>query len=102
MAKIKVNHATLEKTAGVIEDKIRTFNQTINQANSAVGNMTSMWTGTDYGEYKTQWEKATGKGSPTKAMTKALQAYADYLKYAAEMYKKAQGEAVNRSKKIPV
>lgn len=101
MSYIKVDHSRLEKAADELEKRISAHDTYMKQANDKVRILNSSFSGTDYNAYEAQWRTVTEEGSTSKNIIKTTQAYADFLRYAASQYKKAQSDAVNRANKIP-
>lgn len=101
MAIISVDHSQFEKTASAIESyvsKHRTKMKTIDQS---VNSLKTSWQGADYEQLKKEWQEMNSSDSTSEKMLKSLQNYADFLRFAANKYKSAQTNAVNRANQLP-
>lgn len=101
MANIKVDHSQFEKAASAIETYITKHKnnmQTINQSINALG---SSWQGSDYSQLKTEWQQINASDSTSGKMLQSLDNYADFLRFAANKYKSAQANAINRANNLP-
>lgn len=97
MARIKVNHNDINNTAKEIDNFLARTKDRMNSASGSVDRMIQGWEGVDYSHFDKQWAKVTASDSTYRQMVKSLDAYADYLRFAAEKYKDAQAKAVNRA-----
>ena len=94
---IKVNHSQFENAADAIDTYLTSQKKNMAAAESEVKNLESTWQGTDSKHFQQQWNKVDDNDSTSKNMTKALENYAKFLRYAASQYKEAQSKAVNRA-----
>lgn len=101
MAYIKVNHRQLENTAAEIDAYVDVLKRKMNNAQSDVTALSSFWEGSDYIQFKSEFNKLDDKYSAHSQMIKALESYSNYLKAAAKKYKDAQSNAVNRANDLP-
>lgn len=101
MARIKVNHSELTKTANEMDNFLSRTKDRMNSASGSVDRMIQGWEGADYTQFDKQWTKVTASDSTYRQMVKSLDAYADYLRFAADKYKDAQAKAVNRANRLP-
>lgn len=99
---IEVNHKVLEQAAAEMDQYIDKHNQLIEEAGDAVRGMSAFWDGDDYIQYSLKWETFTNGESTSKALTKNVKTYADFLRLCASKYKEAQTNAVNRANQIPL
>ena len=97
---IKVDHSELERAADRIDEKIRMHNQFMESANSNAIELNAYFEGDDYIAYKNQWDMVTNEDSTSKAIIRSAENYAEFLRYAANQYKTAQSEAINRAQRI--
>lgn len=101
MAYIKVDHSKFSSAAGAVDTYVNQLRTNMTKAGSEVDNMSSIWQGSDYTQFNNQWDKVTNKDSTYSEFVKALESYADFLNFAAEKYKKAQINAINRANGLP-
>lgn len=101
MAYIKVDHSKFSGAANNVDTYITTLRTKMNSAETEVNGMSDIWQGSDYTQFKAQWNKVTNGESTYSEMVKSLESYSKFLKYAAEKYKDAQTKAVNRANGLP-
>lgn len=101
MADIKIDYSKLEKAAREIETYMSKHQTKMNMIDSSVTSLGSSWQGKDYNRFKTQWRAIKGTGSTSNKMLKSLDSYADLLRFAANKYKSAQLNAINRAGRLP-
>lgn len=101
MAYIKVDHSKFSGAACAVDTYVTQLRNKMNSAEGEVNNMSSIWQGSDYTQFKSQWNKVTNGESTYSEMVKSLESYSKFLKYAAEKYKDAQTKAVNRANSLP-
>lgn len=101
MANIKVDHSQFEKTASVIETYITKHKNNMQVINQSVDALASSWQGDDYNQLKTEWQQINASDSTSGKMLKSLDNYADFLRFAANKYKSAQANAINRANNLP-
>jgi WXG100 family type VII secretion target len=97
---IKVNHREFETAADAIDKYIQNHNKNMAAADQEVKTLGSTWQGKDSMQFQNQWDKVSDHDSTSRNMTKALENYADFLRYAASQYKDAQSKAVNRANSL--
>lgn len=99
---IKVNHNELTSTAKLVEEYISASKKRVKTMSNGVDSLKRVaWVGTDYDQLASKWDGVNSKGAVYYNFNKNLEAYADYLNYSAEQYKKAQSRAVNRANLLP-
>lgn len=101
MAYIRVDHSKFARTASEVEAYVSLMKKKMAAAQGEVDNMANSWQGSDFAQFKSQWEKVTEKESTYKEMEEALENYAKFLRYAEEKYKDAQAKAVNKANSLP-
>jgi len=101
MAYIRVNHSYFETAASAIESYVTKQNSKMNKIDKEVDAMASYWSGVDYQSLLAKWEDVNSNDSTSGKMKKALNNYAGTLRKVGNMYKEAQGKAVNRANNIP-
>lgn len=101
MAYIKVNHSKLEKTATSVEHYVDSLKSNMRSAQGDVSTLASSWQGTDYTQFKAEFDKIDNNDSTHYQMVKSMESYAKYLRFAAGKYKEAQANAVNRANSLP-
>jgi uncharacterized protein YukE len=94
---IKVNHSQFENAADAIDTYLSSQKKNMAAAESEVKNLGTTWQGTDSKQFQLQWNQVEDNDSTSKNMTKALENYANFLRFAASTYKEAQSKAVNRA-----
>lgn len=101
MAYIKVDHSKFSGAASAVDTYLAQLGKKMNGAKGEVNNMASIWQGSDYTHFKAQWDKVVNGESTYSEMVKSLKSYSEFLKYAAEKYKNAQADAINRANNLP-
>ncbi|MEH6993434.1 WXG100 family type VII secretion target [Neobacillus drentensis] len=94
---IKVNHSQFENAADAIDTYLSSQKRNMAAAEREVQNLGATWQGTDSKQFQLQWNKVEDNESTSKNMSKALENYANFLRFAASQYKEAQSKAVNRA-----
>jgi WXG100 family type VII secretion target len=94
---IKVNHSKFEAAADAIDSYLSSKKKNMAAADREVQMLEATWQGADSKQFQQQWNKVDDNDSTSKNMTKALENYAKFLRYAASEYKEAQSKAVNRA-----
>jgi WXG100 family type VII secretion target len=97
---IKVNHREFESAADAIDTYVKNHNKNMDAARQEVKTLSATWQGKDSTQFQQQWDQVTEADSTSRNMTKALENYADFLRYAAGQYKDAQSKAVNRANSL--
>ena len=100
MAFINVDRTRLDRAAGVIETYVKNHRNKMNSANAEVTALSKAWQGTDFTQFRTQWNKVTEKGATSDKMLTSMENYAKFLRFASNKYKEAQTNAVNRANSI--
>lgn len=99
---IKVNHCELASAAKLVEDYINVSKKKMKTMSNSVDSLKNVaWVGTDYDQLANKWDGVNNKGSVYYNFTENLAAYADYLNFSAEQYKKAQSRAINKANFLP-
>jgi len=103
MAYIKVDHSKFGPAAQEIDQYIQEIKKQMKSAEGEVKDLTTGngWQGTDAQAFQNQWKQATNNDSVYRQMIKALEAYADYLRFAQGKYRNAQANAINRANRLP-
>lgn len=101
MANIKVDHSQFERAASAIETYISKHKSKMNTINNSIASLGSSWEGNDYNQLKKEWQEIQGSGSTSDKMLKSLDNYAEFLRFAANKYKSAQANAINRANRLP-
>lgn len=101
MAKIKVDHSKFESAASEIEDYVDILKKKMNGVQGEVNNICSAWQGSDFNQFKTEFDKLDNGDSTHTQMVKALESYAKYLRFAAKKYKETQAGAIDRANRLP-
>ena len=99
---IKTDTGRLKSTADAIEKYVSDTRSHMDKATTRVNvNLLANWNGTDYAEFQNKWSGLNEDGSANTQMLKALESYANYLRYAAQVYEAAQQSAADRANKLP-
>lgn len=101
MANIKVDHSQLEKTAAAIDTYIVKHRNNMQAINQSVISLGASWRGSDYNQVHIEWQQINASDSTSGRMLKSLDNYADFLRFAANKYKSAQTNAINRANNLP-
>lgn len=101
MAYIKVNHNKFESAAQAIDRYIADTKKKMTNAANEVKSLSANWKGNDYTQFRSQWSKVTSPDSTYSQMIKSYESYARFLRYAADKYKNAQANAINRANSLP-
>lgn len=99
MSKIEVDHSKFKTTSESINAFISESKKKMSEANEEL--FVLGWQGNDAEAFKNKWQEVSGDKSYYREFVTALENYADFLDYAAEKYKEAQINAVNRANGIP-
>lgn len=101
MAYIKADHSKLKSTASAVETYAELLEREIKTAKQDVQTLYADWQGADASQFQEKFNGITGTDSAHFATVKALKSYAEYLRFAADTYQKAQERAVNRAVGLP-
>lgn len=101
MAYIKVDHSKFESTASAIDGYVKLMKNKMKNAQHEVVALSTTWQGSDFVQFRKEFDKVDNNDSTHIQMIKALESYARYLRYAAKKYKDAQARAVNRANGLP-
>lgn len=101
MAYIKVDHSKLETAASAVDSYVTLMKNKMHSAQDEVTILSSSWQGSDYTQFKTEFDKVDNKDSTHAQMVEAMESYAEFLQFAANKYKDAQARAVNRANNLP-
>lgn len=97
MAYIKVDHSKFSVASKSIKNYISKTKKNMSAANNDMAQLRAGFEGKDYDVFNDRWQQVDGKDSVYNKMIKSLDNYADFLDFAADKYKKAQTNAVNRA-----
>ena len=101
MAYLRVDHSKFEAAASAIDTYVTSMKNKMRSAGGEVNTLSANWQGSDFTQFKAQWDKVTNNDSTYSQMIKSLESYAKYLRFAAQKYKEAQSKAVNRANGLP-
>lgn len=101
MAYIKVDHSKFESAATAVDNYVTLMKNKMKSAQSEVNTLSSSWQGSDFAQFKKEFNKVDDKDSTHNQMLKAMESYSKYLRFAANKYKDAQSRAVNRANSLP-
>ncbi len=101
MAYIVVDHNKFEHAASAIDTYISKHKKNMNKINQEMVDLAASWQGADYVAAKQKCSEMNASGSTSDKMIKALDSYADYLRYAGKQYRDVQSRAVNRANLLP-
>lgn len=102
MAYIKVEHSKFEVAASAVDSYVSTLKNKMQSTQSEVTALSSTWQGSDFTQFKTEFDKVDNEDSTHTQMVIALESYAKYLRFAANKYRDAQARAVNRANSLPI
>ncbi len=102
MAFINVDHSKFASAASAIDTYVSSMKNNMSAANSEVNVLSASWGGSDSSHFKTKWDEVDNDESTYHQMKKSLESYSDFLEYAAEKYKTAQTNAVNKANRLIV
>lgn len=100
MAVIEVNHQKIEKGADHVDSYISKHKAKMKKIDAKVTDLQKSWDGKDYTKAKKAWKDMNTNDSTSGKMLKDLKNYSELLRFSARKYKKAQIDAINRSKGI--
>ena len=100
MAYIKVNVYELLDAAEQIEQYVDTLDAKMNRIDNIIISLHSEWKGTDYQQFKNEWNGINSSASTAGRMRAALKEYADSMRRTAGCYRDAQTRAINRAKTL--
>lgn len=100
MAYIKVNHKKLGQTASKIDGYVNKHKARMRKIDLEMNLLRATWDGADYREVKRQWAEMQEGESTSGQMVKALENYAEFLRYAEGKYRDAQAKAINRANRL--
>lgn len=101
MANINVDHKQLVKAATTIDNYVSNHTSKMKTIEQSVKSLASSWQGADYNQLSKEWEEMNASDSTSYMMVKSLENYADFLRFAANKYKSAQSNAINRANNLP-
>lgn len=101
MAYIKVNHSKFESAASAVDGYVTLMKNKMRSAQGEVTTLSSSWQGSDFTQFKTEFDKVDNEDSTHTQMVKAMESYAKYLRFAANKYKDAQADAVELANRLP-
>ena len=101
MAYIKVDHSKFESAASAVDDYVTLMKNKMRSVQGEVATLSSSWQGSDFNQFKTEFDKLDNGDSTHTQMVKALESYAKYLRFAAKKYKETQAGAINRANRLP-
>ncbi|WP_462410825.1 WXG100 family type VII secretion target [Neobacillus sp. Marseille-QA0830] len=97
---INVNYTEFEKAATAVDSYVNKQKDKMNHANQVVAELGASWQGKDYQAFKASWNELDDAKSTAGNMKKAMEDYADTLRYVADQYKKAQKVAIDRANSL--
>lgn len=95
MSYIKADYDRLEQTSKSVQDYAAGVKKKMEQASDEIAGLSSAWSGSDYNNFKLQWDKAAGSDSAYSKIINFLDSYSKLLSFASLKYKEAQTRAVN-------
>ena len=101
MAYIKVDHSKFEGAASAIDDYVSLMRNKMGSAQGDIKTLAYSWQGSDFNQFKFEFDKLDNNNSVHSQMIKAMQSYSKYLRFAASKYKEAQINAINRANRLP-
>lgn len=98
---IRVDHSKFESAASAIETYVAKMKNKMSVAEGEINNLAAAWQGSDFSQFRVQWEKAVSTDSTYADMKKSFETYANFLRDTANRYKNAQANAINRANALP-
>lgn len=101
--KIIVNCSKIDSVANSIENCISVQNKQFARINSQIISLKNYsWNGKDFDDFLIKWNKLKEKDSHRGLIENNLNSVEKSLRYASAIYKTAQSNAIQRSKRIPL
>ena len=100
MAKITVDRNKFSMAADKIEDHIQLMKNEMLLIKACKQELDGVWEGQDKIAFDAKYEELTNKKSTFDNYIKTLEGYANFIKNADELYRKAQEDAYNKACKI--
>jgi Uncharacterized protein conserved in bacteria len=94
---IEVDVREFERAASAVEQYIDRQKAMLRSANQTVAGLVAGWRGEDYRQFQSKWQELEERDSTHSQLQKSLEDYAHTLRSTAELYKKAQQNALNRA-----
>ena len=101
MAYIKVDHSKFENAASAVDSYVGLMKSKMRSAQGEITTLSSSWQGSDFTQFRTEFDKVDNSDSTHDKMIKALESYSKFLRYAGGRYKSAQSKAVDRANGLP-
>lgn len=101
MAYIKVDHSKFEGAASAIDSYVKLMKNKMQNAQNEVSTLSATWQGSDFVQFRKEFDKVDNNDSTHVKMVKVLESYSRYLRYASKKYRDAQARAVNRANGLP-
>lgn len=101
MAYIKVDHSKLKSTANAVDTYVKLLRDKMGLAQSEIEALSAGWEGQDYTQFLAAFDAIDNGDSTHAALIKALESYAEYLRYAGDKYRNTQASAINAANLLP-
>lgn len=101
MAYIKVNHKEFDRTAQAIDTYIANHKNSMKKMDGEVRALSAYWGGADYLQFCKEWNYINSTDSTSSKMIRAMDNYAQFLRFCGNTYKSAQSRAINRANSLP-
>jgi uncharacterized protein YukE len=97
---IEVNHLHFDWAAKEIDSYVESYKQRMGEAGGQVTNLKANWIGQDSDEFMSKWNEIDDPSSTSKQTEKALEEYAETLRFVGDQYKKAQKKAIDLANRL--
>ena len=91
MAYIKVDHSKFESAASAVDGYVTLMKNKMRSAQGEVTTLSSSWQGSDFTQFKTEFDKVDNEDSTHTQMVKAMESYAKYLRSCLYRSRKGDG-----------
>lgn len=95
---IKVDTGQLENCVKKINEFTNTYDNKMNDISAGISGASSYWKGEEYNAFCSKWSEMKESNSVSGKTNQAMKCYAEYLRYAKELYETAQRNAKNRAR----
>lgn len=97
---IRVNTDQLENCAKQMDNFVDTYDRKMRDISAGISDASAYWQGEEYNLFCQEWRGMEQSGSVSGKARQAIKNYAEYLRYAKELYQAAQQNAVRKSREL--
>lgn len=95
---IKVDTDQLENCAKKIDNFASVYDNKMRAISAGISGASSYWQGEEYNRFCDKWNEMKGNNSMSGKTKQAMKCYAEYLRYAKDLYERVQQNAKNRAR----